>query len=146
MNRPSNIHWRQLIHCLKYLKGTKQQGIHIDVNAEKQDLCLFTDADWGGDNSKRRSTSGYVILIGRNILLWKSVIQKSIAYSTEEAEFKAFAQAISDLKWCVGLMKELNFIVKHPINCYIDNQACLKSLTMKTIVEEANTMRYITTL
>src|SRR3990167_4783776 len=94
-NRPGKIHWQQLMHCLRYLKGTMNGGIVLK-ETNVGNIEMFTDADWGGSKD-RRSTTGYLLTLGNNIIIWKSVLQKNIAHSTEEAEFKAFASGISEL-------------------------------------------------
>nr|GEW46498.1 putative copia-type protein [Tanacetum cinerariifolium] len=42
---------------------------------------------WAGDNSDRRSTSGYFTLVGENLVTWRSKKQKVVALSSAEAEF-----------------------------------------------------------
>src|SRR3990167_8737118 len=91
-------------------------------------ITMHCDADWGGSKD-RKSTSEYLISCDGNILLWKSALQKTVTYSTEEAEFKSFATGISDLNWVIGLLKEMKYPIPYPLTCYTDNQACLKSLT-----------------
>ena len=97
---------------------------YLEALLEENNICLTDDmfANLRADNTKTveyKKTNGMA----------KRIIMQTVAHSTEEAEFKAFAQAISDLKWCVGLIKELNLKIHYPIPCYTDNQACLKSLT-----------------
>jgi hypothetical protein len=59
----------------------------------------FTDADWGGNRPDRRSTSGYVYLLGGTALSWSSTRQKSVSLSTTEAEYIASSGATQELIW-----------------------------------------------
>ncbi|GJV27345.1 putative RNA-directed DNA polymerase [Tanacetum coccineum] len=45
---------------------------------------LYIDADWAGDKGDRRSTSGYLTLVGGNLVTWRSKKQKVVALSSEE--------------------------------------------------------------
>ena len=47
----------------------------------------YTDADWAGDITNRKSTSGYFTFVGGNLVTWKSKKQKVVALSSAEAEF-----------------------------------------------------------
>jgi hypothetical protein len=47
------------IQILKYLKSTKDYSIHYNG---KKILRAYCDADFAGDEVKRRSTSGYIFL------------------------------------------------------------------------------------
>ncbi len=53
------------------------------------DLCGFSDADYTGDKETRRSTSGFVFLLGGSAISWCSERQKSVAFSITESEYIA---------------------------------------------------------
>jgi hypothetical protein len=53
----------------------------------------------GGNRPDRRSTSGYVYLIGGTALSWSSTRQKSVSLSTTEAEYIASSGATQELIW-----------------------------------------------
>ena len=58
MNKPGKIHWQQLQHCLKYLVGTKDDGLVLLVKEKvKKCITMHCDADWGG-SKERKSTIG----------------------------------------------------------------------------------------
>src|SRR3990167_4699519 len=75
----------------------------------------------------RRSTSGIAIMIGSALVIWKSKIQKTVAHSTMEAEFKALASAVSLSTWANNLLCELNCDTG-TITFLCDNQGCIKAL------------------
>ena len=71
-NSYNETHWKYALRILKYLYLTKDLKMNYkrNVNYETIDCCV--DADWVDDNVDRKSTSGYVIKVFRNVIDWKS--------------------------------------------------------------------------
>ncbi|CAN1840048.1 Retrovirus-related Pol polyprotein from transposon RE1 [Linum perenne] len=120
MHAPHNSHWQHLKRALRYLQGTPTLGIHLSANTSHHLLC-FTDADWGGDSVDRRSTTGYVIYLGSNIISWSSRKQKTVSRSSTEAEYRALATAASEALWLQSLLHEIGFPATRPPNIWCDN-------------------------
>jgi hypothetical protein len=70
---------------------------------------IYTDADWAGCTIDRRSTSGYCIFIGGNLVTWKSKKQKVVSRSSAEAEYRAMANGTCEGIWIKTLLEELGF-------------------------------------
>lgn len=49
------------------------------------DIQCFVDVDWAGNVHDRRSTSGYCVTLGGNMVIWKSKKQLVVARSSVEA-------------------------------------------------------------
>ena len=59
-SNPQKEHWTALKRILRYLKGTTNIGILYKHDGS--DKCVqYSDADWAGDPSDRKSTSGYIL-------------------------------------------------------------------------------------
>lgn len=95
LDRPSNSHWEAALHVLRYVRGTTQLWIVFaasdDVVISRQksfkrptSLC---DADWAGDPSTRRSTTGYIFVLAGGAISWRSRLQPTVALSSTEAEY-----------------------------------------------------------
>ncbi|RVW89047.1 Retrovirus-related Pol polyprotein from transposon TNT 1-94 [Vitis vinifera] len=62
-----------------------------------------------GSPTDRRSTSGYCVFIGGNLISWKSKKQAVVIRSSAEAEYRAMALATCELIWLKHLLRELRF-------------------------------------
>ena len=91
---------------------------HLDVTG-------YTDADWAGDVTNRRSTSGYLVIVGGNLVSWRSKKQKVVARSSAEAEYRSMAHGVCELLWVKNLLKDLGFRPKHAMHLHCDNKAAI---------------------
>ena len=113
MHSPQVTYWARLKHLLHYLKGTTTHGLMFSP-ASPVLLTSFSDADWAGDSSDRRSTSGCLIYLGRNLVSWSSMKQPTVARSNTEAEYKAIANTTSELLWITSFLLELYIPLPSP--------------------------------
>ena len=118
------MHWQACKRVLRYLKGSQDIGLHIQP-AKEQCLIGFSDADWAGSLDDRRSTGGYCIYLGPNLVSWSSKKQEIVAQSTEEAEFIAATAAVNQALWLKKLMDDLLLKQEEGIEVFVDNQAAL---------------------
>nr|GEV07767.1 ribonuclease H-like domain-containing protein [Tanacetum cinerariifolium] len=67
MHDPSEPHLAALKHILRYIRGTLDFEFHL-YSSTTIALVGYTDADWAGCPSTRRSTLGYCVFLGDNLL------------------------------------------------------------------------------
>jgi hypothetical protein len=67
MQDPQDSHWSAVKRILRYLKSTIDHTFCIYRNSSLQ-LTAFSDSDWACCPNDRRSTLGYCVLLGKNIL------------------------------------------------------------------------------
>lgn len=75
----------------------------------KNEIKIFTDANWAGLIEGRRLTTGYCTFVWENLITWKSKKRNIVARSRVEAEFRAIAQWICERLWLkkIKLLEEL---------------------------------------
>jgi hypothetical protein len=90
MHDPRESHLRAMKHILRYLRGTPDYGLLLRRSCST-DLVVYTDADWTGCPDTRRSTSGYAVFLGDNLVSWSAKRQTVVSRSCAEAEYRAVA-------------------------------------------------------
>ncbi|RVW82270.1 Retrovirus-related Pol polyprotein from transposon RE1 [Vitis vinifera] len=96
LQSPCDSHWDAVIRILRYIKSTPGQGVLYENRGHTQ-VVGYTDAYWAGSPTDRRSTSGYWVFIGGNLISWMSKKQDVVARSSAEAEYRAMALATCEL-------------------------------------------------
>jgi hypothetical protein len=71
------------------------------------DLVVYTDTDWVGCPDTRRSTSGYVVFLGANLVSWAAKQQPVVSRSSAEAEYHVVANGVAEASWMRQLLHEL---------------------------------------
>ncbi|GJR39898.1 ribonuclease H-like domain-containing protein [Tanacetum coccineum] len=69
MHDPREPHLTALKRILHYVCGTLDFGLHL-YSSSTTSLVGYTDVDWAGCPYARRSTSGYCVFLGDNLLSW----------------------------------------------------------------------------
>ncbi|CAL2278326.1 unnamed protein product [Prunus armeniaca] len=67
MHSPSEHHMDAVMHILRYLKVTPGNGLMF-CKYGHTDVEVYTDADWAGSVTNRRSASGYFTFVGSNLI------------------------------------------------------------------------------
>ncbi|GJT55447.1 ribonuclease H-like domain-containing protein [Tanacetum coccineum] len=106
MHDPREPHLAALKRVLRYIRGTTDLGLQLYQSSTSQ-LISYTDADWAGCPATRRSTSGYCVFLGDNLLSWSSKRQHTLSRSSVEAEYRGVANVVAETGWIRNLLREL---------------------------------------
>ena len=85
-SNPKQSHLSAVKRIIRYLVGTINLGLWYPKNSTCN-LIGYSDSDFVGSKTDRKSTSGTCQFIGSALVSWHSKKQNSVALSTAEAEY-----------------------------------------------------------
>ncbi|GJZ27132.1 ribonuclease H-like domain-containing protein [Tanacetum coccineum] len=117
---PREPHFAALKRIMRYVRGTLDYGLQL-FSSSTTDLVAYSDADWADYPTTRRSTSGYRVFLGNNLLSWSSKRQPTLSRSSAEAEYRGVANAVAETCWLHNLLRELHTPLSFATLVYCDN-------------------------
>lgn len=125
MHAPSEKHMQGIFRILRYLNSSPGRGLFFGKHQD-HNVSGFTDADWAGDRSDGKSTSGYFTFVGGNLVTWRSKKQKVVSKSSAEAEFRGMVHGTCELLWIKRILRDLGVSLRAPMKLYCDNESAVK--------------------
>ncbi|XP_022024683.1 uncharacterized mitochondrial protein AtMg00810-like [Helianthus annuus] len=120
MHDPRDAHYSFMKRIIRYIQGTIDYGIRM-VKSRTNELVEYSDAYWGGCPDSRRSTSGYCVFLGDNLISWSSKRQPTVSHSSAKAEYRGVASAVAEATWIRNLLLELHTPLRQASIIYCDN-------------------------
>ncbi|KAJ9563189.1 hypothetical protein OSB04_008349 [Centaurea solstitialis] len=112
--------YRRLAGALQYLTFTRP-----DIAFSVQQICLYMhdprEPHFQALKRILRSTSGYCVFLGDNLVSWSSKRQGVISRSSAEAEYRGVANAVAETSWIRNLLRELHTPPTKATIVYCDN-------------------------
>ncbi|GJV16786.1 ribonuclease H-like domain-containing protein, partial [Tanacetum coccineum] len=127
---PESVHvqdptlYRSLVEGLQYLTFTRPDLSYVVQQlyaSATTSLVGYTDADWAGFPSTRRSTSSYCVFLGDNLLSWSAKRQHTISRSNVKVEYRGVANVVAETAWLRNLLRELHSPLSTATLVYCDN-------------------------
>jgi hypothetical protein len=120
MHDPREPHLTAMKRILCYLQGTPDYDLLLRL-LSSFDLIICTDPKWAGCPVTRRSTSGYVVFLGDNLVSWSAKRQTVVFRSSAEAEYHAVANGMAKASRLRQLLHELHTPPSWCTLVYCDN-------------------------
>ena len=120
MHDPREPHLALIKRILRYVKGSLSAGLQLGTGTADQ-LTAYFDADWADCPDTRRSTSGFCVYLGDNLVSWSSKRQTTVSRSSAEAEYRAVAHVVAECCWLRQLLQELHISIPRATVVYCDN-------------------------
>ncbi|MCO5564606.1 hypothetical protein L7F22_018271 [Adiantum nelumboides] len=93
----------------------------MDTANVSMELHSYTNANWAGSATGRRSTSGFIFTLGSAAITWRSKRHPTVALSNTEAEYRGAAVAACEVAWLRKLLMDLKLRVDREVVIYCDN-------------------------
>ena len=107
---PTTHSQQKLKHLLRYLQGTRNlnyivRPASLPTRNEIQ-IDVYTDADWAGCPTTRKSTSGFVIQVAGNTVHFGARTQSVVALSSAESELYAIGTGATEALHVKNFLQE----------------------------------------
>lgn len=119
----TNVHWSAVKRILRYINGSLSLGLTFSPSSSIT-VSAFSDADSVGSLDDRRSTGGFAVFLGSNLISWSARKQATVATvsrSSMETEYKSLANATVEVIWIQTLLKELQIPQPRAAILWCDN-------------------------
>jgi len=120
LHATTTVHWAAVKRIIRYIKHTMKLGLKIGKMSSLL-VSGFSDADWAGCIDDRRSTGGFAIFLGSNLVSWNARKQATVSRSSTEAEYKALANATAEIMWIQILLLEIGIQAPRKAKLWCDN-------------------------
>ncbi|XP_071694818.1 uncharacterized mitochondrial protein AtMg00810-like [Rutidosis leptorrhynchoides] len=121
---PTRDHFQAVKRIIRYVKGTMTYGLKFLLSPSST-LLGYSDANWARCIETCRSTSGYSIFHGENLVSRSAKKQPTVSRSSGESEYRALANTAAGIIWITHLLRELHVLPPDRPTILRDNKSAL---------------------
>ena len=122
-SNPKQSHLSVVKRIIRYFLGTINIGLWYHRNSICN-LIGYSDSDFAGSKTDRKSTSGTCHFIGSTLVSWHSKKQNNVALSTAEVEYIFVGSCYAQILWMKLQLYDYGILLDHiPIRC--DNTSAI---------------------
>lgn len=81
LHTPTTVHWAAIKRILRYLRQSIKLGLKI-CKSKTMMVSAYSDADWVECLDDKRSTGGFAVYLGDNMVSWSAKKQTIISRSS----------------------------------------------------------------
>jgi Reverse transcriptase (RNA-dependent DNA polymerase) len=117
-------HMDAVYQILRYLKNAPGKGLIFKKN-EYLNVEGYCDSDWASCADDKKSTSGYCMFVGGNLVSWKSKKQSVVARLTAEAKYRVMTLGVAEMLWLKAPLVELKMDQGAKMKLWCDNKSAI---------------------
>ncbi|XP_049368381.1 uncharacterized mitochondrial protein AtMg00810-like [Solanum verrucosum] len=114
-----HAHHTTYLHCVKsifrYLHGTTHHELFLRASSSNSLVVVYSDVDWTRCPDSRRSTAGFAVFLGSNLISWRVKKQPIFSRSSAEAEYRAIAYTVAKTSWIHHVLCEFGLYLHKPM-------------------------------
>ena len=80
LHAPTTVHMTAAKRIVRYVKSTLNVGLNFSKSSSTL-ISAFSDSDWAGCPDDRRSTGGFEVFVGPNLISWSARKQATVSRS-----------------------------------------------------------------
>ena len=126
MDRANEEGYKKLLQVLNFIKYTTDLGIIFKTSKILTwNLECYSDSDFAGDTTNRKSISGYLIYVNQNLIAWSSKQQPIVTTSSTEDEYVSLSDMIKEILFIKGILEFMKVKIQLPIKVHVDNKGAI---------------------
>jgi hypothetical protein len=105
---PAKHHMTAVKNLMRYLRSTIKHRLKYSGSGKPM-LVMHSDADWAGQRSDRKSTSGSAGMLCNGVITWGSKVQRSVSTSSTESEYLSASMTAKMSQWIAQVLRDMGY-------------------------------------